>query len=136
MLRKLEISEVFLYLIFSFSFRWRDVLTSSIQLMNQVFVQEFVKPIHEFFSREEQRDRIILMHKAHTYRPGIRPAVMPNAFCCCCCCCFTSKEVVKKSFLLSKILNDKQVCHFETEICFVRDFLLKRKQITDLTGRV
>ena len=44
--------------------------------------------------------------------------------------------MVKKSFLLSKILNDKKVCHFETEICFVRDFLLKRKQITDLTGHV
>ena len=41
---------------------------------------------------------------------------------------------MKKSFLLSKNFNDKQVCHFETEICFVRDFLLKRKQITDLTG--
>ena len=42
--------------------------------MNQVFVPEFVKPIHAFFSREEQRDRIILMHEAHTYRPGIRPS--------------------------------------------------------------
>ena len=37
-------------------------------------IPEFVKPIHAFFSREEQRDRIILMRKADTYRPGIRPS--------------------------------------------------------------